>query len=114
MEIFENEAEKYYIYMTNKYKFSRNEVETITMKSNELFGLAIKNADDSIGVLLYEGLGNISEFDNNCAKIREHYNKYSDYFKNFIIDAKNLDRSNSRTNIKQDEQELMKEIGGLQ
>ncbi|WP_419234068.1 hypothetical protein [Aliarcobacter cryaerophilus] len=112
--IFEDEAEKYYIYMTDKYKFSRNEIETITMKSNELFGLAIKNADDSIGVLLYEGLGKISEFDINCAKIREHYKKYSDYFKNFIIDAKNLDRSNSRTNIKQDEQELMKEIGGLQ
>ena len=111
--IFEQDKEEYYNYMMERYKFSRTEIEIITMKSNKLFGLAIKNADDSIGVLLYEGVGCIENFENNCDKIEEHYKQYSDYFKKFIEDAKKLDKSNNKTNIRKDENELMKELGGL-
>ncbi|WP_066167541.1 hypothetical protein [Aliarcobacter cryaerophilus] len=111
--IFEKDNEKYYNHMIEKYKFSRTEIESITMKSNKLFGLAIKNADDSIGVLLYEGVGDIENFEDKCDKIEEHYKGYSDYFKKFIEDAKKLDKSNNKTNIRKDENELMKELGGL-
>lgn len=117
--IFKNNEDEYYGYMMNKYKFLKKEIISITMKSDKLFGIAIQEADENIGVLLYERISNSGEksFDDNCAKIREHYKNYSSYFRKFVDDAKKLDRSNvvkdSLTFIKEDESELMKRLGGL-
>ncbi|AGR76484.1 hypothetical protein A7H1H_0149 [Aliarcobacter butzleri 7h1h] len=116
--IYKANNNRYFVYM-EKYKYTKERLERITMKSDKLYGIAIQNADDSIGVLLYERIStsdnteNTSDFNQKCDTLKAICIKYQSYLTKYILDAIDLDRSiNIDTSREEVEDELVKILGG--
>jgi len=112
--IFTTDEEVYYKYMEEAYGYDRNKLESINMKSDKYFGISIQEADENIGVLLYEKVSQVSDtdFDTKCKSIERNYKKYTTYLTKYVKDAILLDRASSiSTSSISLEDEFLNELG---
>lgn len=79
--------------MIDNYGYTREILESINMKSCQYFAIAITEADDNIGVILFE-----SEIKDNFTQqvkvqIREYCNAYQSHLCRFVKDGLKYDKS---------------------
>lgn len=111
---FEENAEEYYKYMEEKYSYNKEKIDRLTMKSNKYFGVSIKEADDTVGVVLYESykLNDKENFDTNSDKIRRYCKRYESYLSKFVKDAIQLNRESNVKTYEEVDLEALKILGG--
>lgn len=113
----QNEYE-YLDYMSKKYSFTKERLKKVTMKSDKLFGLAIQETDENIGVLLYEKISikkdekEQEDFETKITKLQALYETYKDYSRKFVKDAISLDITKKSSQGKDVEKELLVELKG--
>lgn len=85
--------ENYIQYMMDKYDYHREVIELINMKSCQYFALAITEAGDNIGVILFESeiKGNIS--DKTKDEIRDYCTDYQSHLCRFVKQGIKYDKS---------------------
>lgn len=113
--LFIDDNSSYYEYMTRIYDYDQTKLETINMKSDKYYGLAIQEADENIGVLLYEKISqsDSADFVTKCTDIRRNHNKYQSYLTKYVKDAILLDRvKNVAYQSKSIENEVLDMLGG--
>lgn len=108
--LFHDEEEEYYTYMEKEYGYKRERLSEITMKCDRFFGIAIQEADDSIGVLLYEKISQEgdTDFNDKCDKLIAQSQKYESYLTKYVHDAIDLDRTIHINNNESAEDDLLK------
>jgi hypothetical protein len=113
---FEEEQDKYYSYMKEKYNFTKQKIDSLTMKSHRFYGVSINEADNRLGVILYESNDKkeVENFNQICDKIGRYCSMYESYLSKFIQDAIRLDRlSQIRFDNKSVDDDLITELGDL-
>jgi len=91
---YDTEPEEYTKYIETTYNYNSEEIEHLTMKSNKYFGLSILDADDTVGVIIFENCedGKHEGFEKNSATIRRYGKRYESYLSGFVREARRLDR----------------------
>jgi len=90
---YSEDSKAYAAYMINKYQYSIEEVDAINMKSCRYFALAITEADDNIGVILFESEQANAFAENKIDEIRNYCSDYQSHLCNFVRDGLRYDRS---------------------
>ena len=111
---FSSNNTAYYKYMKDKYNFSKIKIDSLTMKSHKLYGVSINEADDRLGVILYENNkeDDIEKFNQICDKIQRYCSRYESYLSKFIQDAIKLDRlAQVKFNNKSVDDDILAELG---
>ena len=90
---YEDDSEKYIEYMSRKYHYTREQLVDINMKSCLYFALAITEADDNIGVILFESEKSDNFNDNMMNTVRDYCSDYQSHLCGFVRDGLLYDRS---------------------
>lgn len=113
-EIPEDE-DAYLEYMQKKYQYSEEILYSIRMKSRTMLGLSIVDADDSIGVILFESKIK-NAFDRDTIDAMERYCKdFQSYLAGFVRDCKVYEkRARPERTIEnaQTHKNILEELGG--
>lgn len=112
---FEGNGQAYYDYMSSEYGYKRERLESITMKSDRFYGIAIQEAEDNIGVILYEKITNedTDDFNRKCDKLLAKSKRHSSYLTKYIRHAIKLDRTfKVKTNDTSAEDDLLNTFKG--
>lgn len=87
--------EEYSTYMQKEYGYSSEKLDAITMKSCRFFGLAIREADESIGVILFESEKDDALGNEIRDKIEKYCGDYQSHLSGFVRDGLAYDKSAS-------------------
>lgn len=87
--------EEYYKYMEGKYSYSREVLDGINMKSCRYLGLSITDADENIGVILFESLKEDTLRPEIIDKIIKYCNDYQSHLCGFVKDSIVYDKAMS-------------------
>lgn len=113
-KIPENE-DAYIEYMQKKYQYTEEILYNIRMKSRTMLGLSIVDADDSIGVILFES-SEKSAFDEKTVETMEKYCKdFQSYLASFVRDCKVYEKQARPERIIENAQmhkNIIEELGG--
>lgn len=113
-DIPEND-DAYMEYMQKKYNYSEEVLYSIKMKSRTMFGLSIVDADESIGVILFESKIK-NAFDESTIEAMEKYCKdFQSYLAGFVRDCKVYEkRARPERTIEnaQTHKNIIEELGG--
>lgn len=90
---YDSDPEKYNTYMINKYKYSAGQLDKINMKSCTFFGLSITQADENIGVILFESLKDDAFSKETIAKIKDYCHHFESHLCSFVRDGIGYDKS---------------------
>lgn len=105
----------YMEYMQKKYHYSEEALYSIKMKSRTMLGLSIVDADDSIGVVLFESKMK-NAFDDDTVGAMERYCKdFQSYLAGFVRDCKVYEkraRPERTVENAQTHKNILEEIGG--
>lgn len=85
--------DEYNEYMSKKYKYSAKELNAISMKSCRYFALSITEADDNIGVILFESEKSEAFPEEKRKNIRDYCTDYQSHLCSFVRDGLLYDRS---------------------
>ena len=113
---FTDNTKAYYKYMKTKHSFTKNKIDSLTMKSHRFYGISINEADNRLGVILYESVSGkeIDKFNQICDKIGRYCSMYESYLSKFIQDAIKLDRlSQVKFNNSSVDRDLINELGKI-
>lgn len=87
-----NNAE-YEKYLIETYKYEKDKINTLTMKSCRYIALAIVDADEHIGVIVFESTEpDFLAKNDRENKVREHCKNYQGQLSKFVRDGLKLDR----------------------
>lgn len=105
----------YMEYMQKKYHYSEEALYSIKMKSRTMLGLSIVDADDSIGVVLFESKMK-NAFDDDTVEAMERYCKdFQSYLAGFVRDCKVYEkraRPERTVENAQTHKNILEELGG--
>ena len=82
--VYENGPAEYVNYISNKYGYEKDEVNSLNMKSCRYFGLSIKETGKNIGVIIFESISNENLGNEIIASIEDYCKSYQDYLCGFI------------------------------
>lgn len=90
---FDSNPNEYNSYMRKTYGYSQEQLEKINMKSCTFLGIAISDASEHIGVILFESTQK-KAFDKQCLdKIREYCKDFESHLCGFVRDSINYDKT---------------------
>lgn len=105
----------YQRYMMQNYGFSENEITSLNMKSCRLLGVAINDADENIGVILFESTSGDSLSLAYAQKILEYCKNYQSHLCGFVKDSiiynEELEKNKAILNSNTD-REVLDALGG--
>lgn len=95
---YDSDPDAYITYMMNKYKYSKEQLIKINMKSCTFFGLSITQADENIGVILFESLNENAFPQETIKKIKDYCHHFESHLCSFVRDGISYDKSISVKN----------------
>ena len=112
---YEENNEDYINYMVKEYSYTKKKLNSITMKTDKFFGIAIQEADENIGVLLYEKISGsekkeITDFNTKCEIIRNKHTSNTNYLIKYVKEAIKLEYLHT-INTSEPEDDLFKMMG---
>jgi len=90
---FEDKPKEYIDYMSKKYSYSEKQLKDMNMKSCFYFALSITEADDNIGVILFESEKSHAFNEEMMTTIRNYCSDYQSHLCGFVRDGLLYDRS---------------------
>lgn len=90
---FDDNPEEYCAYMIKKYKYTKEQLAQINMKSSTFFGLSITQADENIGVILFESLKNKAFTLEMRDNIKDYCHHFESHLCSFVRDGIVYDKS---------------------
>ena len=90
---YKNSSDAYIKYMIKNYGYSQEELSVIGMKSCRYFALSITEADENIGVILFESENNEAFNDETLGNIRNYCEDYQSHLCSFVKDGVLYDKS---------------------
>ncbi|KHD07580.1 hypothetical protein PN36_31945 [Candidatus Thiomargarita nelsonii] len=91
--VYKNDPDNYINFMSKHYGYSREELLAISMKSCRYFALSITEADENIGVILFES-ENAEVFNDEISQqIRDYCGNYQSHLCSFVKDGILYDKS---------------------
>jgi hypothetical protein len=90
---YDSNPDKYNAYMMKKYKYSLEQLNEINMKSCTFFGLSITQADENIGVILFESLNADAFSPETIDKIKDYCHHFESHLCSFVRDGIGYDKS---------------------
>ncbi|EID0697600.1 hypothetical protein LA277_002722 [Vibrio parahaemolyticus] len=82
----------YVQYMSDKYNYDEEHLNEIKMKSRFMLGLAIVDADENIGVILFESINNQAFNDEKIASVKKYCQDFQSYLCGFVRDCIRYER----------------------
>lgn len=90
---YDSTPKEYTAYMLSKYKYTEEQLEKINMKSCTFFGLSITQADENIGVVLFESLMENAFSEEIVCKIKDYCHHFESHLCSFVRDGIGYDQS---------------------
>lgn len=91
-EGYSNKPDEYIQHCRDTFGYDENEIKSLTMKSQLYFAKAIKDADDHIGIIIFESYDPELLNEDKRAKIEEFLDSSSSLLTNLIRASKNFDQ----------------------
>ncbi|MCK5718278.1 MAG: hypothetical protein KAH77_12395 [Thiomargarita sp.] len=83
----------YQKYCHQKYGYTKNKIDTLTMKSCQYIAISINEADNHIGVIIFESDISKKFRTQKVSQIKKYCNDYQSYMVDFIRDGIKYDKS---------------------
>lgn len=111
---YKDEPEKYKEYMQVKYGYEKEKTDKLTMKSCQYVAISIVEADNHLGVIVFESDKRGLLKNQKVAQIKKYCTDYQSYMVDFIYGGIKYDKtvrisSSSEQNV---DDEFMKALGG--
>lgn len=109
------DMEAYVEYMRNKYKYSDEALYSIRMKSLTMLGLAIVDADENIGVIIFESTEPNAFKEGTIEAIKKYCRDFQSHLSGFVRDCKvyeRLARTERTAENTQTHRNIIEELGG--
>ncbi|MCS0351185.1 hypothetical protein ND920_06075 [Vibrio ordalii] len=114
--IFSDGSEKYYDYMQKVYGYAPPRLEEINMKSCNFLGLSITNADENIGVILFESERKESLNKESFDLITQYCEDFQSHLCGFVHDSQIYHKPNlvNKSNAASDtDADILNEFSGV-
>ncbi|MCL6352653.1 hypothetical protein [Pectobacterium polaris] len=115
--VYSDDNNIYHEHMMKIYNFSENEISNLNMKSCRLLGVAITDADENIGVILFESTSEDSLTKILAEDILEYCKNYQSHLCGFVKDSIMYDDELKRNKVaskSNTDQEVLDKLGGAQ
>ncbi|WP_155397246.1 hypothetical protein [Stutzerimonas stutzeri] len=108
---FCDDEQAYLGYLVGRYNFTAETAASFTMKSCRYLALAITDADENVGVILFES-ENPNGFDGRKDAIKRYCEEYQSHLCTFVRDALLYDKSVGRQRPSDGDEAVLAKLGG--
>jgi len=91
--LYSNEPNDYKQYMKDTYGYKESSIETLAMKSCQFIAVAIVEADNPVGVIVFESDNHNKFKAQKISQIKKYCSDYQSYMVNFIAGGVKYDKS---------------------